>query len=222
MKKNIPTKYNQEKNSYLNKKRKSPDSSSEKENKVSHYKNIKNHHRNNSSFSTDSISHHSGKNSTLNKRNNFYSKNKIVNYNYPFIYILDEGIFFKKENKESIENHLPYYCFIEKNIKNEIYFYQYGRYNIDDIKDKIFCFRCNDLKCKAIICLNYKEKNDRDKLNIIFEHSIPYKKHSYIMYPTYGYQIYLDIMREKSSLKYIQLVNDEFKERKYYKNINKR
>ena len=42
------------------------------------------------------------------------------------------------------------------------------------------------------------------------------------MYPTYGYQIYLDIMREKSSLKYIQLVNDEFKERKYYKNINKR
>ena len=39
------------------------------------------------------------------------------------IYLLDKGDFFKKENKESKENNLSYGCFIQKNQKNEIFFY---------------------------------------------------------------------------------------------------
>jgi hypothetical protein len=81
------------------------------------------------------------------------------------IFIYDKGNFFEKENQESINNKILYKCFIEKNEKNEIYFYQYVRYNIDDKKDRIFCYKCNDKKCNGLITLNYNKKYNNEKFN---------------------------------------------------------
>jgi len=167
------------------------------------------------SSSTDSIS-----DSSKNMSSNSYTKQN-DNLIIPITYIIDKGKYFKRENKESQENNLEYSCFICKNNNNEIYFYQYVKYNIDDIEDNNFCYRCSDPECKGLITLNYKDKKNKDlQYNPIIEHSIPYKKHSYVMYPTYGYQTYMDIMKQNNELNNIQLVNINNGKKGYYKELD--
>ena len=153
----------------------------------------------------------SPENSTLNIYSSKTSKKepnpKINSLNNPFnsiIFLLDKGEFFKKENKESKSNNLSYNIFIQKNQDNEIFFYQYAKYNINDINDKIFCFRCCDKKCSGIININYKKSIENFK--VILPHNISYEKHSYILYPTYGYQIYLDLFDQNKEMNNLQLV----------------
>ena len=134
------------------------------------------------------------------------------------LYLLDKSIFFKKENKESVKNNLLYGCFIQKDENEEIYFYKYAKYNIDDIDNKLFCFKCCDEKCNGIINVNYSK--NIENLKIIYPHNISNKKHSYILYPTYGYQIYIDLFKQNKNLNYLQLVNNIINNKNFYKDIN--
>ena len=220
MKKNKFNEFNKE-ISFLHKKRISSDSKNTQDYQDDSQKDnfYQKKQRENLSFSTDSLSHYSGQNIYINLRGNCcQSWQKENGNNLSIIYIFDNGVYFKKENEESIRNKIEYGCFIEKNKFNEIYFYQYARYNIDDISDNIYCFKCNDKDCTGLITLNYnKNKENKD---IIFEHSFSNKNHSYIQFPTYGYQIYIDAIKQNNTLNYIQLVNAKFKNKKYYKSLN--
>ena len=138
------------------------------------------------------------------KKNSISSRQNINNTYNAIIYLLDKGDFFKKENKESKENNLSYGCFIQKTQKDEIFFYQYAKYNINDTHDKKFCFRCCDQKCTGIININYTK--NIENFNIILPHNIPNERHSYILYPTYGYQIYLDLFKQNKILSNLQLI----------------
>ena len=184
--------------SYLNKKRSYNKEEDAKENLSKIKKSEEKKTKESSSFSTDSLSE-SGKNISIPlKEYSQTNKNKKKKTNLDIIYIIDKGKFFKKENKESNDNNIEYSCFIEKN-NDEIYFYQYVKYNIDDIEDNNYCYRCNDLNCNGLISIKYKEKEI--DYEIINDHSLKNKKHSYIMYPTYGYQIYLDFIKEYNDIK---------------------
>ena len=220
--------YEKEK-SYLNKKRSTPDNLKEEENEYSKEsttklsrnenkeKNKENHHH---SFSSDSSKQ--SRNITINLRGNSCPKPEVnISGNSPIIYyVVEKKNYFKKENQESHENNLEYSCFIEKNKNNEIYFYQYIKYNIDDNDDNIFCYRCCDINCNGLITLNYSDKNNKEKIDLISEHTISNKAHSYIKYPTYGYQIYIDFLKENNLIKCIQLLNNEIKNENCYKNLN--
>ena len=143
------------------------------------------------------------------KKNIISSKENNINSFNAIIYLLDNGDFFKKENKESKQNNLSFGCFIQKNQKDEIFFYQYAKYNINDTHDKKFCFRCCDQKCTGIININYAK--NIENFNMILPHNIPNERHSYILYPTYGYQIYLDLFNQNKILNNLQLIFNQEK-----------
>ena len=150
-----------------------------------------------------------------NKKNS----NNIKSANLSFVYIIDDGKFFKNEIKESLVNSIKYYCYIQRNSNKEIYFYHFIKYNIN-IEDNIYYFSCNDLKCHGLISLNYDENNDNyEKNDIIQPHTISYEKHEYIKYPTYGYKIYMDAMIKYDILNNIQLVREDLKNKKCYENL---
>lgn len=205
----------------MNKKRSSPDNLNEEESECSKRKEMREKNKANHHYSFSFDSSKKSRNITINLRGNSCPKPEMnISDNSSIIYyIIDKGNYFKKENRESHENKLEYNCFIEKSKNNEIYFYHYIKYNIDDNEDNIFCYRCCDSNCRGLITLNYSSKNNEEKIQSISEHTISNKAHCYIKHPTYGYQIYIDFLK-KNSIKYIQLLNNEIENEICYKNLN--
>ena len=48
---------------------------------------------------------------------------------------------------------------------------------------------------------------------MILPHNIPNERHSYILYPTYGYQTYIDLFKQNKILNNLQLIFNEEKNR---------
>ena len=66
---------------------------------------------------------------------------------------------------------------------------------------------------------NTKSKDNYERYKIIDAHSISLEKHEYIKYPTYRYKIYIEVMNEYDVLNNIQLIREDLKNEKCYKNI---
>ena len=147
------------------------------------------------------------------------SQNNIMDFrnrNFMFycvsmITLLDVDNYFKEEDKEGNENNISLSCHIEKKNPNEIYYYKYTsiKRNKNDIKTNTFYFKCCDNKCRAISILYLNDESidiNSGSFKPVYDHSIPYERHSYVMNPSKGNKFYNKIMMENSMLKNLQLI----------------
>ena len=144
------------------------------------------------------------------KDDNLQNKNFIF-YCINMITLLDIENYFKEEDKEGNEYNILLSCHIEKRKQNEIYYYKYTNITKtnEDIKDNIFYFKCCDNKCKGLSTLYLNEANNSHNIEIfrsVFDHSVKYEEHSYVIFPSKGNKYYNKIMQDNKMLNHLQLL----------------